>query len=96
MQISMGDGYGTNTLYHTAITAWADDPFLIVPLGTIFSGVILITSNNALIGDSVLQSFPLNEGDSISVSNIDLGRLYFKNATAGSNITIEVIGGTIE
>ena len=56
------------------------------------SGVILVSTHDVLLGDLSTQSFPVAAGETISVSDIDLSQLGFKNAIAGNNAKLNVIG----
>ena len=57
--------------------------------------VILVSTHDALIGDSSNQRYPKNAGTSLSVGDVDLAELYFKNATAGQNTKINIIGSCV-
>ncbi len=54
--------------------------------------VIKVTTNAQLLGDATTQPFELAAGGSFGVSFLDLALFYFKNASAGSNGTIQVFG----
>lgn len=56
------------------------------------SGVVLISTHNALIGDTTNQRYPKSVDTSLSIDCVDLSKLYFKNATAGQNTKINIIG----
>jgi len=54
--------------------------------------VILVSTHDALIGDSSNQRYPKTSGTSLAVGDVDLAKLYFKNAGAGNNTKINIIG----
>ena len=81
------------TVHRDQLTATGDNAFALGSAGEIFNGIIYCKTNNALLGDSSNQTFPLNASDSISVERIDLSTIYAKNADAGVNIVLELIGG---
>ena len=54
--------------------------------------VILVSTHNALIGDSTNQRYPKAAGTSLAVGDVDLSELYFKNAGAGNNTKINIVG----
>ena len=56
------------------------------------SGVILISTKCALIGDVTNQRYPKSVDTSLPLEYVDLSKLYFKNATAGQNTKINIIG----
>ena len=57
--------------------------------------MILISDHDALIGNSSNQRYPKTAGTSLSVDSIDISKLYFKNATAGQNTKINIIGSKV-
>ena len=58
-------------------------------------GVILVSTHDALMGDSSNQRYPRSAGTAISVGDVDLSDLYFKNAGAGNNTKINIVGAKI-
>jgi len=54
--------------------------------------VILVSTHDTLIGDSSNQRYPKTAGTSLAVGDVDLSDLYFKNAGAGNNTKINIIG----
>lgn len=86
----------TGTAYEDQVTAAADTAFRLVTSETKIRDVIVyVSGNNALVGDADNQRMPLNVGESLGISWIDLSTLYFKNATGGNNTTITVLGVTV-
>lgn len=55
-------------------------------------GLILVSTHDALIGDSSNQRYPKTAGTPLAVGDVDLSKLYFKNAGAGNNTKINIIG----
>lgn len=54
--------------------------------------VILISTYDVLIGDISNQRYPKSAGSSLTVDKLDISTLYFKNAIAGNNTKINIIG----
>ena len=54
--------------------------------------VIMVSTHDTLIGDSSNQRYPKSAGSSLSVGDVDLSDLYFKNAGAGDNTKINIVG----
>ena len=54
--------------------------------------VIRVSTNNQLFGSAANQRYPVNVGETISFSKVDVSTLYFKNATAGQNGTVNILG----
>lgn len=52
-------------------------------------------TNDALYGDVTTQPATVNAGDILIFEKFNLADLYFKNAGAGSNTTIYVVGITM-
>lgn len=83
----------TGTAYEEQITATNDNAFRIITTSTKLRDVVIyVSGNNALVGDSANQRLPLNVGETLGISWLDLSTIYFKNATAGNNTTITVLG----
>lgn len=54
--------------------------------------VVLVSTHPVLIGDSVNQRYPKSAATIISIGDVDLSTLYFKNAGAGDNVKLNIIG----
>lgn len=53
------------------------------------------SANDAYIGNSTSQTFPLPAAASLSMYDVDLSNIYAINQTAGNNIQLEIIGSTV-
>jgi hypothetical protein len=53
---------------------------------------IHVITKGALYGDATEQEAEVTAGDILVFEDFNLGDLYFKNATAGENTTIQVVG----
>jgi len=83
----------TGEVYENEHTAASDAAFRFESTEVKLRGaVILVSTHDALIGDSSNQRYPKTAGTSLAVSDVDLSDLYFKNATAGQNTKINIIG----
>lgn len=54
--------------------------------------VIAVVTNDQLFGDSSGQTYPVGAGETIGFTKVDISTLYFKNATAGQNGTVHILG----
>lgn len=54
--------------------------------------VIRVKTNDQLFGDSDGQTFPLAAGESMGFTLVDISTVYFKNAAAGQNGVVHIIG----
>ena len=62
----------------------------------LYDFVITIKTQDALLGTSAAQTFPLAADASWGGRMIDLSKLYIKNAGAGSNTVVHIIGSLSE
>jgi hypothetical protein len=86
----------TGTFYTAQYTAADDNAHAFTETSTKLADVIIRCSGNAaLIGNLTNQYWQMAVGDEIGLTKIDLSTLYIKNAQAGSNTVITVIGVTI-
>lgn len=54
--------------------------------------VVLVSTNAALFGDEDNQRFPRAAASSFGLVDLDLSTLYVKNAGAGANTTVNILG----
>jgi len=54
--------------------------------------VIIVETQNMLLGSSDEVVYPVDVDDTLGFTHIDISTLYFKNAVAGSNGKISVLG----
>jgi hypothetical protein len=54
--------------------------------------VIIVTDNNMLLGETGVEVYPVDADDIVGFTKVDISTLYFKNASAGSNGTITILG----
>ena len=54
--------------------------------------VIRVATNNQLFGNAANQRYPVNVGETVSFSKVNVSTLYFKNATAAQNGTVNILG----
>ena len=54
--------------------------------------VILVETNPMLLGKTGVEVFPMAINDSIGWGKVDISTLYFKNAGAGNNGKITILG----
>ncbi len=54
--------------------------------------VMIAKTNNMLLGSVGEEVYPVDAGDTVGFTLVDLSTLYFKNAVAGSNGTIVIMG----
>ena len=53
--------------------------------------VLRVATNSQLLGTSASQVYPVNVGETVGISKLDISMLYFKNATAGQNGTVQIL-----
>ncbi|MBA7571933.1 hypothetical protein ES708_13703 [subsurface metagenome] len=53
--------------------------------------VILVSVKAQLFGDSGGQTYPVGIGESIGLTEIDISTLYFKNAVADEDGTVDIL-----
>lgn len=53
---------------------------------------IQITTQTQLFGDSSSQPVSYAAGEAFELENVDISTLYFKNAAAGQNGTVSIMG----
>ena len=85
-----------SSLVQYTYTATADTQFRVMntPLWMREANVHCVT-NNAKYGNVTDQPATINANDIVIFQDFNLADIYFKNATAGSNTTIYVIGVTM-
>jgi len=54
--------------------------------------VIRVSTHDAVFGDSSNQRYPRSTGSTIGLTKLDLSKFYIKNAGAGSNTKINILG----
>ena len=54
--------------------------------------VIHVSTHGIVIGNTTNQRYPVDADDSLAVDRVDLSKLWIKNATAGQNAKINIIG----
>lgn len=80
-------------LYENEHTAVSDAAFRFETTETKIRGaVVLVSDHGVLIGDSSNQRYPRDADTALSMHDVDLSTVYFKNATAGNNTKINIIG----
>lgn len=80
-------------MYENEHTAASDAAFRFETTETKIRGaVVLVSDNDVLIGDSSNQRYPRDADTALSMHDVDLSTIYFKNATAGNNTKINIIG----
>jgi hypothetical protein len=79
-------------------TAAADDPFVVLTVDRWYSYAdIFVLSQNCYFGDKTDQDIPLDAGDCYSINRpVNIKDLFFKNAVAGNNTKIVIVGTPID
>lgn len=54
--------------------------------------IIQVKTQNQLFGNSNNQRYEVAAGEAIGFTQVDISTLYFKNATAGQNGTVRILG----
>lgn len=83
----------SGTVYENEHTATSDAAFRFETSEVkLRDAVILVSTQNALLGDSTNQRYPVAAAATFSMNDVDLSTLYFKNAAAGQNTKVNIIG----
>ena len=86
------DDFG-GVIYEKEDTAVADTPRRFETSAKKLRDVVIrVATNNQLFGNAANQRYPVNVGETVSFSKVNVSTLYFKNATAGQNGTVNIIG----
>ena len=54
--------------------------------------IIIVEDYAQVFGDSGGQTYPVGVGETIGFTQIDIATLYFKNANAGDDGTVHILG----
>ena len=54
--------------------------------------VIIVTTHDMLLGETGVEVYPVGVKEPIGFTKVDISTLYFKNAGAGNNGTITILG----
>ena len=54
--------------------------------------IIQVVTNDQLFGNAANQRYEVAAGEAIGFTQVDLSTLYFKNAAAGQNGTVNILG----
>ena len=54
--------------------------------------IIKVSTKAQVFGDASGQTYPVGAGEAIGLSGIDISTLYFKNAVAGQNGKVDILG----
>lgn len=83
----------TGTVYEHEYTAADDNAHALSGTTLLLRDVVvLVSTNDALFGDENNQRFPRAAAASFGLVYMDLSTLYVKNATAGNNTKVNVLG----
>lgn len=83
----------TGTTYENAHTMANDSAYRFEASATRLRDLnIVVEDEDAVLGDSSNQRYPVKVGEHKGFSSMDISTLYFKNAGAGNNTTIKILG----
>ena len=54
--------------------------------------VIIVKTHPMLLGETGVEVYPVGENEAVGFTKVDISTLYFKNASAGDNGTITILG----
>ena len=54
--------------------------------------IIIVGTYAQLCGDADGQTYPVGVGETIGFTQVDIATLYFRNANAGDNGTVDILG----
>ncbi|GAI95221.1 unnamed protein product [marine sediment metagenome] len=73
--------------------ATTDDPRRFEPTSRKLRDLIIqVSTNDQLFGNATNQRYKVAAGETIGFTQVDLSLLYFKNAAAGQNGTVNILG----
>ena len=79
-------------IYRNTSIAHDDNPRRFITTKRLLRDVIILVEDyDQLFGDSSYQTFPVVQGDSFPITQIDISTLYFKNRVAGQNGTVRIL-----
>ncbi|MBA7523088.1 hypothetical protein ES705_15211 [subsurface metagenome] len=80
-------------VYENEDTATTDDPRKFETSSRKLRDLIIqVSGNDQLFGNETNQRYKVAVGDTIGFTQVDLSLLYFKNATAEQNGTVNILG----
>jgi len=80
-------------VYAKSMTMTDDNPTrFAVSHKKLWDVIILVETNSMLLGSSMRQVYTVGAGEAVGFTGVDISTLYFKNAGAGSNGKITVLG----
>ena len=83
----------SGVIYENEHTMTDDNPYRFETTTLKLRGaVVYISEHDVLIGDSSNQRYPKSAGNVLSIGDVDLSTLYFKNSTPGSNAKLNILG----
>jgi len=83
----------TGNVYVNSDTATADTARRFETTKKLLRDVVIrVRTKNQLFGDADGQTFPLDAGEGMGFVLVDISTLYFKNAVAGENGTVYILG----
>jgi len=84
---------GSGAVYVNSDTAEADTARRFETTPKILKDVIIsVVTQSQLFGNSAGQTYPVAADATIGITKIDISTLYFKNAAAGQNGTVHILG----
>lgn len=54
--------------------------------------IIVVKTYGMLLGEAGVEVYPVGANEAVGFTLVDIGTLYFKNASAGNNGTITILG----
>lgn len=92
-EISPSTAGFTGDVYENEHTMTADTAYRFETASLLLRDVIIrVSTHDALVGDSSNQRYPRSTGSTLGFQKIDLSKFYIKNAGAGSNTKINIVG----
>ena len=90
---SISRSLGCGRIFNATLTMADDNATVFTLEETLIKyAKIVVTGHNMLFGDSVSQLFEVEADGELELPKFDLSRLWFRNAGAGQNGTVTIIG----
>ena len=90
--LSASDSFGGN-VYSKTMTMTDDNPTRFETTSKKLRDVVIIVKTNPmLLGETGVEVYPVGASEAVGFTKVDISTLYFKNAGAGNNGTITILG----
>ena len=87
------EGVGGGVAYSKTLTMTDDNATRFETAAKILRDIVIIVQTKPmLLGSTTVEVYPMAINDTVGITKLDISTLYFKNAGAGDNGTISILG----